>query len=86
MNVEPLARPRARSDDDRRLNLILRERFSAAQALLAPLLSTADSQNGTAFYRAMIKLQNAYPDLSDSEIEVLVAEVLRTYQSRSGKR
>ena len=84
MNVEPLGRLSA-AGDERRLNLILRERFGAAQSLLDPLLSTADSQNGTAFYRAMIKLQKAFPDLSDSEIEALVAEVLRTYQKRSGK-
>ena len=85
MNVETLARPRP-AGDDRRLNLLLRERFGAAQALLDPLLSTADSQNGTAFYRAMIKLQSVYPDLSDTEIEALVSEVLRTHQKRVTQR
>lgn len=85
MNVETLARPRP-AGDDRRLNLLLRERFGAAQALLDPLLSTADSQNGTAFYRAMLQLQTVYPDMSDTEIEALVSEVLRTYQKRASQR
>jgi hypothetical protein len=71
---------------ERRINLLLRERFDAAQTLLKPLLGNTESHNGTAFYRAMIKLQNAYPDLSGSEIEALVAAVVRTFQSRSGNR
>ncbi|MEW5787043.1 MAG: hypothetical protein AB1899_04230 [Pseudomonadota bacterium] len=69
---------------ERRRNLVLRERFAAAQTLLKPLLGTADSQNGTAFYRAMTRLQNAYPDLTGSEIEALVAAVVRTFQNRQG--
>lgn len=69
---------------DRRKNLVLRERFDAAQTLLRPLLGTAASQNGTAFYRAMIRLQHAYPDLTGHEIEALVAAVVRTFQTRQG--
>lgn len=71
---------------ERRINLMLRERFDAAQMLLKPLLGNTDSHNGTAFYRAMIKLQSAYPDLSGNEIEALVAAVVRTFQTRNGKR
>lgn len=71
---------------ERRINLLLRERFDAAQNLLKPLLGKPESHNGTAFYRAMIKLQNAYPDLSGSEIEALVAAVVRKTQGRAGGR
>ncbi len=71
---------------ERRINLLLRERFDAAQNLLAPMLGNTDAHNGTAFYRAMVKLQSAYPDLSASEIEALVAAVVRTFQSRSSSR
>ena len=67
---------------ERRRNLVLRERFDAAELLLRPLLANPDSQNGTALYRAMIRLQSAYPELTDSEIEALVAAVMRTVQSR----
>lgn len=71
---------------ERRRNLVLRERFDAAQTLLMPLLGSHEIQNGTALYRAMTRLQTAYPDLSASEIEALVAAVLRTFQSRSAGR
>ncbi len=85
MEARVMERPyQARAE--RRINLLLRERFAAAQSLLKPLLANTDSHNGTAFYRAMIKLQSTYPDLSGSEIEALVAAVVRISQSRSGSR
>ena len=68
---------------ERRINQVLRERFEAAERLLAPLLGNPASHNGTAFYRAMTKLHNAYPDLSASELEALVASVVRAFQSRA---
>lgn len=71
---------------ERRRNLALRERFEAAQSLLKPLLGDVATHNGAAFYRAMTKLQNAYPDLSASEIEALVAAVVRTFSQRSAYR
>lgn len=71
---------------ERRINLVLRERFDAAQDLLKPLLGNPDAHNGTAFYRAMTKLHNAFPDLSASEIEALVAAVVRIFQNRANPR
>lgn len=71
---------------ERRINLLLRERFDAAESLLAPLLGNPSSHNGAAFYRAMTKLHNAYPDLSASEIEALVAAVVRSFQTRATGR
>jgi len=69
---------------ERRRNQVLRERFNAAETLLRPLLGTPESQNGAAFFRAMNRLHTAYPDLTPSEIEALVAAVVRSFQSRSG--
>lgn len=71
---------------DRRKNLDLRERFEAAQNLLRPILGDVEVHNGAAFYRAMTKLQSAYPDLSGSEIEALVAAVVRTFSQRTAYR
>lgn len=69
---------------ERRRNQVLRERFDAAETLLRPLLGVPGTQNGAAFFRAMNRLHTAYPDLSPSEIEALVAAVVRSFQSRSG--
>ncbi len=69
---------------ERRRNQVLRERFDAAETLLKPLLGTPESQNGAAFFRAMNRLHTAYPDLTPSEIEALVAAVVRSFQSRQG--
>lgn len=85
MEVRVMERPH-QTRAERRINLLLRERFDAAQTLLRPLLGNPESHNGTAFYRAMIKLQSAYPDLSGSEIEALVAAVVRKTQGRAGSR
>jgi uncharacterized protein with von Willebrand factor type A (vWA) domain len=67
---------------ERRTNLLLRNRFDAALTLLKPLLSKPEAMNGTSLYRAMSQLQKTYPDLSGSEIEALVAAVVRTLQNR----
>lgn len=85
MEVSLLERPQ-KGRAERRRNLVLRERFDAAKTLLQPLLGNPESQNGTALYRAMTRLHGTYPDLSASEIEALVAAVLRTFQSRPGAR
>ena len=71
---------------ERRRNLVLRQHFEAAQTLLKPLLGNQDNHNGTAFYRAMNKLQATFPDLTDSEIEALVAAVVRSVETRGGRR
>ena len=68
---------------ERRRNLALRRHFGAAQELLKPLLGNPESHNGTAFYRAMNKLHATFPDLSVSEIEALVAAVVRSVQTRA---
>jgi hypothetical protein len=70
---------------ERRTNLVIRNRFDAALALLKPLLHNPESLNGTSLYRAMSQLQKTYPDLHGHEIEALVAAVVRTLQNRSGK-
>jgi hypothetical protein len=68
---------------ERRRNQTLRQHFETAQALLKPLLGNPENHNGTAFYRAMNQLQTTFPDLSDSEIEALVAAVVRSVQIRA---
>jgi len=84
MNMQNVAhayqRPAERID-----NPLLRNSFDAALTLLKPLLHNAESLNGTSLYRAMSQLQKTYPDLSDNEIEALVAAVVRTLQNRSVK-
>lgn len=85
MEMHVMERPHA-TRAERRINLLLRERFDAAQNLLNPLLGNSESHNGAAFYRAMVKLQSVYPDLTGSEIEALVAAVVRKSLSRSGGR
>lgn len=70
---------------ERRNNQALRERFDAACKLLKPVLGHPESHNGTAFYRAMNQLHAAYPELSGSEIEALVAAVVRSLQQRNSK-
>lgn len=82
MNMQGTAQTYQRSTE-RRHNLLLRNHFDAALTLLKPLLSSADSLNGTSLYRAMSQLQKTYPDLSDHEIEALVAAVVRSLQNRS---
>lgn len=67
---------------ERRVNMVLRERFDAAMVLLQPLLGDPETVTGSDLYRAMSRLQATYPDLSASEIEALVTAVVRTYQIR----
>jgi len=71
---------------ERRRNTTLREHFDTAQALLKPLLGNPESHNGTAFYRAMTQLQATFPDMSENEIEALVAAVVRSVQTRPSSR
>jgi hypothetical protein len=69
---------------ERRRNQALRQHFETARDLLRPLLGSPDNHNGAAYYRAMHKLQATFPDLSVSEIEALVAAVVRSVQTRNG--
>ncbi len=72
---------------ERRNNLRLRKRFDEARRLLEPLLGHDPLQNnGTALYRALHKLQDAFPELKPMELEALVASVVRAITSRSGKK
>jgi len=72
---------------ERRKNLRLRNRFDEAHRLLEPLLGHDPLQNnGTALYRALHKLQHAFPELNPMELEALVASVVRAISSRNGKR
>jgi hypothetical protein len=69
---------------ERRKNLRLRKRFDEARCLLEPLLGDDPLQkNGTALYRALHKLQGAFPELSPMELEALVASVVRALASRN---
>lgn len=86
MDMQIVEKRAHRPRSEQRLNLALRERFDAAESLLTPLLGNPATHNGTAFYRAMTKLHSAYPDLSASDIEALVAAVVRSIQTRTGKR
>ncbi len=67
---------------ERRYNYQLRERFETAVKLLKPILAQSPSPNGTMLYRVMHQLQTAYPDLSASEIEALMAAVMRSAQNK----
>jgi hypothetical protein len=71
---------------ERRRNLTLREHFETAQKLLKPLLGSPDSHTGGALYRAMHQLHARFPELSDSEIEALVASVVRSVQVRASRK
>lgn len=69
---------------ERRKNLRLRKRFDEARRLLEPLLGDDPLQkNGTALYRALHKLQVAFPELGPMELEALVASVVRALASRA---
>lgn len=72
---------------ERRKNLRLRKRFDEARQLLEPLLGQDPMRhNGTALYRALYRLQEAFPELNPMELEALVASVVRTISSRSGRK
>jgi hypothetical protein len=72
---------------ERRKNLRLRKRFDEASRLIEPLLGDAPLRNnGTALYRALHKLQEAFPELSPMELEALVASVARAITSRNERK
>jgi hypothetical protein len=83
MNSLGMAHAHARPAE-RRINLLLRNRFDSALKLLKPLLSQPESPSGASLYRAMHQLQKTYPDLSGNELEALMAAVMRTLQNRGG--
>jgi hypothetical protein len=77
---QPAARP------ERRRNLRLRKHFDEARDLLEPLLGDDPLQaSGTAFYRALRQLHEAYPDLTPIELEALVASVIRALAHRRAR-
>jgi uncharacterized protein HemY len=67
---------------ERRLNHKLRERFDTALNLLKPILEQP-SHSDTMMYLAMQRLQTSYPDLSASEVEVLMLSVMRALKRKS---
>ncbi len=72
---------------ERRKNLRLRKRFDEARRLLEPLLGDDPLQhNGTTLYRALHKLQGAFPELKPTELEALVASVVRAITNRSDRK
>lgn len=75
-----------RTPERRNSNELMRSHFDSALTLLAPLLRSAESLNGTSLYRAMSQLQKTYPDLNGHEIEALVAAVVRSLQARGSRR
>lgn len=75
--------PQATTRLERRRNLRLRKHFDEARNLLEPLLGDQPLQaSGTAFYRALRRLQEAFPDLTAVELEALVASVIRALANR----
>jgi hypothetical protein len=66
---------------ERRLNHKLRERFDTAMKLLKPILERSTSHD-TRMYLIMERLQSTYPDLTASEIEVLMMSVLRALKKK----
>lgn len=76
--------PQAAARPERRRNLKLRKHFDAAHEMLEPLLGDNPLQaSGTAFYRALRRLQEAFPDLTAVELEALVASVIRALSHRN---
>jgi hypothetical protein len=67
---------------ERRLNHKLRERFDNAMWLLKPVLERTSSHD-TRMYLMMERLQATYPDLSTSEIETLMLNVMRAHRKRA---
>lgn len=66
---------------ERRLNHKLRERFETAMQMLKPILQRPSS-NDTMMYLVLERLQTTYPDLSASEIEALMVNVMRTLKKK----
>ncbi len=85
MNTQVITPARSALPVERRVSLLVRNRFESALSLLKPLFSKPDGFNGASLYRAMNQLHQAYPDLNGHEIEALVAAVVRTLQKRNGR-
>lgn len=66
---------------ERRFNHKLRERFDTAMKLLKPILER-DTPPDTRMYLVMERLQSIYPDLTASEVEVLMMSVLRAQKKK----
>lgn len=81
--METLTPPRLQ---ERRRNLKLRAQFATAKQLLEPLLGKPENHTGAGFYRALHQLQAALPDLTDSELEALIAAVVRSVLHQNGRR
>jgi len=70
---------------ERRPNHKPRERFDTALGLLRPILEQS-AHADTMMYLAMQRLQTAYPDLSASEVEVLMLSVMRALKRETDSR
>jgi len=67
---------------EQRTNHRLRERFDTAVALLKPLFAKTDQPQGAVFFRALSRLHDQFPDMSQAELEALVVSVTRALSSR----
>lgn len=59
-----------------------RERFETAKTLLAPLLEHEGDRPGAAYFRALGKLHDHFPDLSQAELEALVVSTIQALNRR----
>jgi hypothetical protein len=53
------------------------ERIHAATELLRPLLKPDSAYQGAAYFRALGKLHDNYPELNQGELEALATSVMR---------
>lgn len=61
----------------------LRRRIEEARKLIEPELARESTpSNGAAMYRALNRLHKHYPDLTEQEVEALVASVVRAISGR----
>lgn len=67
---------------ERRRNHRMRQRFDSALELLRPILNQAGELQGAKYFRALSKLHNTFPDMSQNELEALVVSVVRTLNTR----
>lgn len=74
-------RPRSKAPEQRK-NQRLREHFDAAVDLLRPLLQHGGAQQGALYFRALSKLHENYPDMTQAELEALVVAVMRALNNR----
>lgn len=67
---------------ERRRNHRMRQRFNSALELLRPILNQEGELQGAKYFRALSRLHNTFPDMTQNELEALVVSVVRTLNSR----